>query len=319
MKQLFYILFFSLHFYVVVLAQANQAITNRLCPGRFGDKIVYYAVAKWISHKFTLPFFLKPFEYSSLLRLGKEEKKYSDNMLQKFKDGLQKIKSEQDVIIHAANNVLFEFDKHFYVNGSHRKEDWLRHIIKDQQFMRKLKYMLYPALSLMQIKLPLNKITVAVHIRKGGGVDKPLYSMQYYANRIEPYADKQWPRKFPPEQYYVDQIKKISHLFDERPLFVYLFTDDENQRQLVNRMKKAVNKSNITFACREKISFHKTYVVEDFYNMAQFDCLIRPDSCFSMAAQLLGNHKVIILPKHAKWEGEKLIIDEVAVIDNRIN
>ncbi len=37
----------------------------------------------------------------------------------------------------------------------------------------------------------------------------------------------------------------------------------------------------------------------------------------SKAAQLLGNHKVIIYPKHWKWVGKKLIIDEVTIIDNR--
>jgi len=46
-------------------------------------------------------------------------------------------------------------------------------------------------------------------------------------------------------------------------------------------------------------------VVEDFYNMSCFDCLIRPASHFFLAAQLLGNHKIIIYPKHWKWVGKK--------------
>lgn len=317
MKQVKVGIFLGLHFFVTVFAYGNQAVTNRLCPGRFGDKILFYAITKWVSYRFNLPLFLQSFEYSSLLRLGKEEKKYSTTILKNFKDGLLKIRSEQDVIKNAKKNIIFESDKYFYVNGSHRKEDWLAYIAQDKNFMKQLRHMLHPAISVPHIKLPSDKITVAVHIRKGGGVDKPLYSMQYYPTRKDVYADKQWPRKFPPEQYYVDQIKKISNLFGDKPLFVFIFTDDRDALKLVKRIKKAVNKNNVVFSCRDKDNAHDVHVVEDFYNMASFDCLIRSNSCFSMAAQLLGNHQLVIFPKHATWEDKKLIIDEVTIVDNR--
>ncbi len=316
-KKVFFSIFFSLYGSIVVTAQVNQAITYFWGGGRFGDKIISYTTAKWISYKFNIPLLLKQFKYSSMLRLGREEKKYAKETVKQFKKGVMPIKSEKDVIAHAKDNVIFESrGGRFTVNGSSCVEKLVTYILKDQNFMKKLKYMLQPVVPLSQIELPEDKVTVAVHIRKGGGFDSALCSIQYYA-RKELYADKRWPLKFPPEQYYVDQIKKISSLFDDKPLFIHIFTDDRNPPKLVNRIKEAVNKNNITFSCRSEGNAHDAHVIEDFYNIARFDCLIRSSSHFGIATQLLGNHQAVIYPQYFKWEGKKLIIDKVGIVDNR--
>ncbi len=320
MKKIFYSIFFSLCWPIVVTAQANQAITYFWGKGRFGDKIIYYVTAKWISYKFNIPLLLKPFQYSSMLRLGREEEKYSKGIAGQFKQ-IVPVGSEQGIIEYEKENVIFESKGIFFRPiGCTGLEQTIEYMLKDQSFADELRNMLQPVVPLPQISLPQDKVTVAVHIRKGGGFDRPLNSIQYYHSNIVSnkfYADQRWPLKFPPEQYHVDQIKRISTLFDDAPLFVYIFTDDRNPSRLVNGIKKAVNKSNITFSCRNRGNTHNTHVIEDFYNMARFDCLIRSGSHFAIAAQLLGNHKVIIYPKHSKWVGRKLIIDEVSVIDNR--
>ncbi len=319
-KKIFYSIILSLYWSVVITAQANQAITYFWGGGRFGDKIISYTTAKWISYKHNIPLLLKPFKYSLMLRLGREEKKYSKEIMQQFEE-VMPIESGQDIIAHAKDNVIFESrGGNFYINGSSCIEEIVGHMLQDQHFMTELKHMLQPMVPLSQIKLPQDKVTVAVHIRKGGGFDQSLSSIQYYRNNIinkRFYADQRWPLKFPPEQYYVDQIKKISTLLDDAPLFVYIFTDDRSPSRLVNRIKKAVNKNNIAFGCRKRGNVHNAHVVEDFYNMACFDCLIRSCSNFAVAAQLLGNHKVIIYPQHLKWVGKKLIVDEVTIVDNR--
>ncbi|MGB8367544.1 MAG: hypothetical protein WCD44_04255, partial [Candidatus Babeliales bacterium] len=206
------------------------------------------------------------------------------------------------------------------INGSCGIEEIVSYMQEDEFFMKELKYMLQPVVKIPEIKLPSDTITVAVHIRKGGGYDQALSSLQYYKRDMISkrfYADKRWPRKFPPEQYYADQIIKISELLSDQPLFIYIFTDDRNPTGLVNRIKKAVNKSNITYSCRSRGNTYKTHVVEDLYNMARFDCLIRSGSSFAVAAQLLGNHKIVIYPKSLQWEGRKLIANEVTILDNR--
>jgi len=79
-KHLLYSIFFSLYWSIFVTAQTNQAITYFWCGGRFGDKIISYTTAKWISFKFNIPLFIKSFRYSSMLRLGRE-KKYSKEIV----------------------------------------------------------------------------------------------------------------------------------------------------------------------------------------------------------------------------------------------
>jgi hypothetical protein len=54
-------------------------------------------------------------------------------------------------------------------------------------------------------------------------------------------------------------------------------------------------------------------VIDDYWNMAQFDCLIRAASNFSRSAQLLGDHKIILFPKHAGWIDDKNIVDVVGI------
>jgi len=292
--------------------------------GRFGDQIVAYTTAKWISFKFNIPLLLKPFQYSSILRLGREEKKYSEEIIKEF-EGVVPIESEQDIIEHNQENVIFENRGiRFRIGGCPGLEQTIEYMLQDQFFVAELKNMLQSVVSLPIIDLPRDKVTVAVHIRKGGGFDKPLSSIQYYrrnmvSKKFDFYADERWPLKFPPEQYYVNQIKRISELFNDAPLFVYIFTDDRNPLKLVKRIKRAVKKSNITFSCRNRGNMYNAHVVEDFYNMARFDCLIRSGSHFALAAQLLGNHEVIIRPKHWQWVGKKLVIDEVAIIDHRVS
>ena len=252
-----------------------------------------------------------------MLRFGVEEKKYSKEIAKQFKKVIP-IGSEQGIIKHEKDNVIFESrGVRFHISGYPKFRQTIEYMLQDQYFVVEAKNMLQPVVSLPQITLPQDKVTVAVHIRKGGGFDEPLNSIQYYQSGGKFYADERWPSKFPPEQYYVDQIKRISDLFGDALLFVRIFTDDRNPSRLLSRIKKAVNKNNITFSCRSHDNVHNAHVVEDFYNMARFDCLIRSGSHFAVAAQLLGNHQVIIYPKHLKWVGRKLIVDEVTIVDNR--
>ena len=119
-KKIFYSIIFSLCWSIVVTAQVNQAITYFWGGGRFGDKIISYTTAKWISYKCNIPLLLKPFKYSSMLRLGREEKKYAKETVKQFEE-VMPIECEQDIIACAKDNVIFESrGGHFYINGSPR-------------------------------------------------------------------------------------------------------------------------------------------------------------------------------------------------------
>jgi hypothetical protein len=155
---------------------------------------------------------------------------------------------------------------------------------------------------------------VAVHVRKGGGFDKPLASPSIY-KKEPPYSDQIWPTKFPPDQYYLDQIKVIRKLIPHNlSIIIYLFTDDPNPAELAHRYATYLNDVSISFTYRTQENSHDTNVVEDFYHIAQCDYLIRSSSLFAKAAQLLGNHKIIMYPILGSWQDGKVIIDPAGII-----
>lgn len=133
------------------------------------------------------------------------------------------------------------------------------------------------------------------------------------------FSDYIWPIKFPADQYYIDQIKRLSEMLPGQDLLVYLFTDDKNPEEIVKRYKQALKKENIIFSYRKFGNNHDQNVLEDLFLLAQCDCIISASSSFASIAQLLGNHAVIMFPTHAITMPDKIIIDKVGVLQIKIS
>ena len=58
---------------------------------------------------------------------------------------------------------------------------------------------------------------------------------------------------------------------------------------------------------------HHSNVLEDFFEMARFDCLIRPDSNYSIMAEKIADYKIVISPLSYKKTGNNIVIDEVQI------
>ena len=291
---------------------AQSAVTYKPVGSRFGDCIINYVKSKYFSHKYSLPFYYKPFKYSNLLTMHQLEKRFDTPVEKKF-NTIVSLNNEQQINTRN-NNILFI--SNFYS----KTDDLYTYMVENPSFAAEIKKMLAP-INPPEVDVPTHIVTIALHIRKGGGYDKPLASEQYYdidyklltiknleTKPRKTYADHIWPTKFPPEQYYVDQLKTVSSLLNDAPLYVYIFTDEHNTHALVERIKKAVKKENIIFDYRKDNNKHDLNVVEDFYTMGLFDCLIRSNSLYSQTAELLGNHKIIIYPKDTGWIDNKLIV-----------
>ena len=221
-------------------------------------------------------------------------------------------------VVHAGTrlNTGYEFwndGSRFWQDGKqYHYATLFEYTIENPKYHEKIKQLLTPLTKIKKIALPSNKISIAVHVRKGSGGDPPLYSTQIY--KI-PWADRRWPQKFPPDQYYLDQIKKLSNLLENPPLYIHLFTDHKNPAAIVQKYKSYLNMENIEFSYQKNSN-----VLGDIFNMTRFDCFISSLSNFSFIPQILGNNKVIINPSHFKWEGKKLIVDKVKIsIPDRIN
>ena len=318
---------------------ADSAVTylsTKKWGGRLGDMLLMYTKAKWVAYTHNLPLLYKPFTYSDQLALHDRNIPYED-----LKDkGFTEVETKDLAIfknLESHNNTIYTVHYYFQLEhwGDYQKKydgqeimAWPE-IYTDPLFISELKKDIAPRDgNMICLDLPTDKITVAVHIRTGGGFDNPILSRQLYSikdinpNEVHPnegksrrqrvaYADWYWPLKFPPLQYYAIQLKRLSRLYKDKPMYVYIYTDSRDPVELMNKLELAVRKENITFDCRKDINRHNKNVLEDMYAMAQYQCLIRSGSNYPQVSQLIGNHEVVIYPTSAIWVGNTLMIDKI--------
>lgn len=297
----------------------DSAITYQIAGGRFGDQMINYYKAKWLSYKYDIPFLYKPFRYSHKMAMHNQETHYTDECLYRYKE---KIKLQNGYTLDRNSGTLYE--SHFDLTVPGWKYYSLDYI-NDSTFLKGLKKQVKPNFQIDEIVLPTDIITVAVHVRKGSGQDRPLLSKRAgYFDAIsleksskklaeKKYLDVEYPEKAPSEKFYIEQIKKISDLLHNQKIYLYVFTDDKNPQGIIERFKLALNMPNITFDCRKENNLATDYVLDDFFAMTQFDCLIRPNSNFSKCAELLGDYKIVIYLKNASWIDNELVVDDVGI------
>lgn len=287
---------FLLLFFPTVLC--SSAITYDLNGGRFGDCLSTYCKAKWFSFKYKLPLYYKPFEYSDQLVLSKEETEYDKTLLNNF-EKIVKVKSEEDILAYKDKNVLFVTN--FYT----KTPDLYDYQFVDPRFGTILKSMVQPLIHFARIEKQQGYATVALHVRKGGGYDKPL-STDASNGSWNNSSDQIWPTKFPHDHYYLEQLQALRKLIANNLILkIYLFTDDPNPEKIAEYYSNYLKDSSIQFVFRKDGNSHNSNVLEDFFSMAQCDYLIRSSSLYSKAVQMIGNHKIILYPIHGKWDTEK--------------
>jgi hypothetical protein len=81
-------------------------------------------------------------------------------------------------------------------------------------------------------------------------------------------------------------------------------TDDLNPEKLIKKYEKEfLDYDNISFG------YKNLGVIEDFFSIQKFDCIIRGDSTFSIVASLLGDMMITISVVEAvNFEGENLVL-----------
>jgi hypothetical protein len=260
-----------------------HAITYELNGGRLGDNLSTYCKAKWLSYKFGIPLLYKSFEYSDQLHLHTADLLFSEELKTTF-DAIIKVNSMDDIKNNKKENVLFVTNFYTQTPGLYE------YSLQDAQFAQEIKRLLTPNTSIEFPEKEKNCITVALHVRTGGGFD-PKNSAQ------------KWPTKFPPHSYYLQQLKTLRKLTESSlSLKIYLFTDDANPGEIVKNYAQELNDSTISFEYRKEDNAHDANVVEDFYAMAQCDCLIRSSSLLAKATELLGAYSIIMYPPYGYWD-----------------
>lgn len=331
------VLFLAIHF---ELDSAPVITYDFSYCGRFGDQLLNYCKSKWLALKHGLPFMYKPFQYSHVFAMHYLEAKYSNGRYE------YQVKGDFPENINREAHIVYVTNYCFTKLSDFFNEALIGKDLLHTQFAQEVKKQFQVHTPLHLIQPPQDAISVAVHIRKGGRFDLPLLSRQIFSNHEQEimyqvqdaydhfdhirtldsdwigsknisghgsYSDLNYPYKFPPTQFYIDQIKKIAELFKDQMIYVFIFTDDLNPGHLTDTIERACANNRITFDCHAKQDYEAT-VIEDFCSMLNFDCLIRSASNFSWAIHLIGNHNIVLYPKGAIWHDNTLIINNVGMV-----
>ncbi len=292
----------------------SSAVTYDFSGGRFGDCLVSYCHAKWISYKYNIPLLYKPFTYSDQLVMHQSEMHYSQNLADQFSQIVTVTKNHHHFDPHAGILYVIPFfpesifNRHDEMYPYLFSTDW-----HDADFKSELQKMICPNSSLALPYVPQEMLTVAVHIRKGTGWDIPIY-------KITPEElTASHPLRFAPDSFYISQLKRITTLFSDQIIYVYLFTDHDNPAELAEKYSEALQSDHMIIDYRKTENNEFVNVLDDFFALTRFDCLIRADSNFSYIASKLGNYKIIISPWHGIVNEEKTVINEVNLEINELS
>ena len=305
-----------------------HAITFKPEEGKYslGHNVCAYSIAKLLSFKYDVPFFAVPFEHSDMFSIQAYEnylddackKKYACTVEVTTEDQLLKTLRKNSIptlfVVNSTTGIHYKsrLSSCFYCPKIYENIYLYSKLFK--HFGSTLKKALTIKNQVTFLTIPENQITVAIHVKRG--FSNVLTSVQYKDEWDQLVADKiakqrflkgidyYSPLKFPPEQFYVDQLMKLSSLLNHAPLFVCVFTDGQSPKDIVDDLRKRVNLLNVTFSCGQKDvkdrHLDSSLIFEDLYNISRFDCLIKPESAFPLVAQLMGNHKIIIYPQGAQ-------------------
>ena len=294
-----------------ITAVVRHAVTYEHSPGRFGDNLLSYIHAKWISYKYNIPLLYKPFIYSDQLILHEQEVLYSDSARKQFDKivilGKHVYVNPQDrsfILYMAPYFPSSKWELENAVSFAGGRWDFFEVDWQEKGFIEELQKVIAPRYSMPSMHLPTDCITVAVHVRRGGNHDTP---------DVPPL----FPLKFLPDKFYIAQLRELYVLLNRKPLYVYIFTDDTDPEKLVETFKQHLQHLNIQFDCRKHGNADTMNVVEDFFALQKFDCLIHSESNFSFIMSKIGDYMVSIYPDSFHKKKGQVIYDHInATVNN---
>ena len=263
-----------------------SAVTYEQSESRFGDQLQLYLHAKWLSYQHKISLLYKPFVHAEAFALSETEEPWA---LSKELSFLKFKRYEVGETIR--ESVLYDVpyfsectDDVFHPMLF--TMDW-----NDQEFISLLKKAFAPKQPPPRISFPLldNLITVALHVRTGRGYDPG-----------DPHMI--WPLRFAPISFYVESVRIVASKFIGKSLYVYVFTDDPDPLSIVSTLQQALADLPIEIDCRQEGNHHRSNIIEDFFSMMDFDCLIRSTSNYSLIPAMIGEYKMVISPKHHRWQ-----------------
>ena len=284
----------QIHYNSLLANAVTSAVTYDL-GDRLGDNLASYCHAKWYFYIYDIPLLYQPFKYSEHLMLSKINKRRDNKQFKNVISYPQRLNKKVDISslnIQKNSETLYVIPFFPDITKDAIKFGFIYFDINwaDEKFLAQLREDIKPINPIPQLQLPSNVTTVCVHVRKGSGPDGTIYKLDDF------------PMKFPPDNFYIEQIKRVSQHFQNKPLYVHIFTDYKKPDELVEKYKAVINLPNITYNCCVMKTDSELVLLEDFFNMTLFDCIIRPASALSLIASKLSHAKIVIYPTDYKME-----------------
>lgn len=285
-------------FFPLFIFANGPKITYEFSGGRFGDNLLSYLHAKWLSYQHHIPLSYIPFPYSDELMLDSIEQKLDPNdstihPLTQFSELSSPLPITYTCPYFPESQRELKKGNYFSF-----KVNW-----KDPIFRQITLECLSPKRALQVIYPPQNTINIALHYREGGGVDS-LSTQRMY------------PLKLPPIEFYIETLTKILHLLPQSSIYCYLFTDAQNPQAIIQKIQKEKQLSTIQWDYRK--TKNTLFVLDDFFSFFQFHILIRPESNFSIIPSLLHDFAIVCYPTHFVKKSKSIKIDEITIETNPI-
>lgn len=318
----------------VFLLHADSGVTYIDNGARLGDRLICYLHAKWISYKYNIPLYFITFPSADRFKLFKEEKLHiSHSEINKVARSLGSrcdfgAGQEFNLLSNCLHVIPYfpeSLEEHRPRNNNHPykkanprsfpttyfKVNW-----DEPGFKSLIKNLVAPRNFLNLVEPPKDYYPIALHVRKGRGID-PLLLSETPRNKIRydiVYHDVGAPWKVPPDDYYINELKEVLRNSGHEKIYIYLFSDDPEIRTLVDKYKHAINDPRVVWGYRESGNNHDVGVLEDLFSIARnFKCLIRGDSNFSIISDIIGDHDMVISPADHDFFNGYILITKVRV------
>jgi hypothetical protein len=194
--------------------QEGVALTNQVTIHRLGDQLLTYLSAKWLARVQGIPFLRTPFPFSDAFYLHAMDPEVGK--LYQFKEHKKINVSTKNLLDASSTLWLFPFSpysrqemKAFPARSELVRVEW-----EDPEFKQFIQTCLKPLKPIKTIVPPSGRLSVALHVRRGG------------AFKADKNQDKGLPLKFASDAFMIRSLKNLTSLFPNTPLYIYLFTDD---------------------------------------------------------------------------------------------
>ena len=280
---------------------------------RFGDRMLVYAQARYLSYITSVPFLYNHFIYSDQVTIEEDARAFEEEQGHYQRRILINSPSTFFDLISSIDNpnalsTLFVLDYFPSDISEWESNPWMKLLLnipwQEKGFHNYLQKTASPKIQIPNFRKE-GVLNVADHVRTLSGADTADTSIA------------KLPLKHPNLTYHKNQIRRVYDLNQQKPMFVFIFSDTKNPQALIGDFRSSFENMNIEFGIQILNQADINYAVQDFYAMQKFDVLIATQSNFSMMASRIGSFDMILTPLSIRGSYPNAQIDRVQLVSQK--